>query len=478
MFLTRPPRYRHRLPPRARALDGFPRIRTYVATLVTLAGAAACRSRDASPPVRLDAAPSIAVVVADAPSPPDAALPVAAGKPVPIPTNLVAAGDSTCAAMSDLTIRCWGANDHGQLGNGTTADSAAPVTPAIRAVKDLQLAGATACVLLDDTSVACWGQINWGGHPEDLLLPTGVPGVVGASRIFVLAGRACARLANDSLVCWGNVDARGHFAAGPTYRAPTPVVGLDHIAGLHPSGAFSDDGRLWTWTRDGAPRPVDAAGTQEIATTHDGTLCARLDTGHVACIASTDRCGPHTPPPPPPPPGKPAPTKPTTAPQPKLKNAPSPHASKPTPSNPTHATPPNKLASHAHPRASTAKPIDPASARGEPTDTLGFTSVRQLAFDLGFCVVTDNNLLQCGDGCRKTYPPKLERVVSVVGRCALLKSGTVACFDEVKGNPIPNLIRANHLAVGRAHGCAIAFNNIACWGANDHHQLGPFAFGQ
>ena len=129
----------------------------------------------------------------------------------PLPTKIVAAGDATCAVMSDTTVRCWGSNDHGQLGNGTTTDSAEPVTPEIRAVQDLQLGDGTACALLDDKSVACWGRIGWQGGSQDVLRPTGVLSVTGVKQLFVFAGRACARVANDALVCWGDIDARGYF---------------------------------------------------------------------------------------------------------------------------------------------------------------------------------------------------------------------------------------------------------------------------
>lgn len=416
-----------------------------VAHLVIAIAASACGKHDDRRPI--DAISADAVPV-DAPAAValDAAAPAA-----PVPTRLVASGDSTCAVLPDLTLRCWGGNAHGQLGNGLTADATRPVTPEIRAVKDLQLVDGTACALLDDASVACWGRIGWRGHAEDVLRPTGVLGVIGVKQIFVFPGRACARVANDSLVCWGNVDARGHFAPGPTNRAPTPVVGLDHVAGMRAEGAFSDDGRLWYWGRDGTPRRVDASGVQEIAA-RDGTVCARLQTGRVVC-APSDRCGPrHTPPPAAPKPSKPAATK----------------SAKPKPA----ATKSDKPGKPPPGQPGGEPTIEPT---GEPADALGFTAVRQLAFDLGFCVVTTTSHLQCGDGCRQLDPVKLERVESVVGRCALLRSHTVTCFDEVKGNAVPGVTRASLLAVGRAHACALVDGRIACWGDDDHGQLGSFA---
>jgi alpha-tubulin suppressor-like RCC1 family protein len=37
--------------------------------------------------------------------------------------------DASCALLTDATVRCWGSNDLGQLGSGTTIDSDIPVEP-------------------------------------------------------------------------------------------------------------------------------------------------------------------------------------------------------------------------------------------------------------------------------------------------------------------------------------------------------------
>jgi alpha-tubulin suppressor-like RCC1 family protein len=45
-------------------------------------------------------------------------------------TSIALGGDSSCALMTDGAVRCWGRNDKGQLGDGSTVDSLTPVTVA------------------------------------------------------------------------------------------------------------------------------------------------------------------------------------------------------------------------------------------------------------------------------------------------------------------------------------------------------------
>lgn len=100
----------------------------------------------------------------------------------------------------DSTVRCWGGNGNGQLGNGTTTDSLTPVgvsniTTAVSVVGGVQ----HSCALLQDGSVKCWGT-GYG------LTPVTVPGISGAVAISDEAGgNPCALLRNGDVYCWWGV---------------------------------------------------------------------------------------------------------------------------------------------------------------------------------------------------------------------------------------------------------------------------------
>lgn len=94
------------------------------------------------------------------------------GQPLGQAVRVVAAGESSCALMADSSVRCWGANRAGQLGNGNLADqpfastvsmegSATPLTSVI----DIAMGGGHACALRADRSVYCWGAVTRDGPP-------------------------------------------------------------------------------------------------------------------------------------------------------------------------------------------------------------------------------------------------------------------------------------------------------------------------
>src|SRR6185436_9357865 len=69
----------------------------------------------------------------------------------------------TCQVNEDGTVRCWGANDAGQLGNGSTSTgptvAPAPVTNLFGAIA-ISVGGRHSCALLFGGTVRCWGANN------------------------------------------------------------------------------------------------------------------------------------------------------------------------------------------------------------------------------------------------------------------------------------------------------------------------------
>src|SRR5437868_9067947 len=106
--------------------------------------------------------------------------------PIPIQSNaasgalsgviaIAAGANHTCALISDGTVRCWGDNSSGQLGNSgvTTSMSTLPVTVGnagapINGVTALASSGYGACALVSGGTVKCWGANDSGqlGSPS------------------------------------------------------------------------------------------------------------------------------------------------------------------------------------------------------------------------------------------------------------------------------------------------------------------------
>ena len=84
-------------------------------------------------------------------------------------TKIIAGALNYCVLLADSTIKCWGENAYGQLGNGTTTNSSSPVTVSgISNATDLTANGhlvqnrGVTCALLSDKGAKCWGANGQG----------------------------------------------------------------------------------------------------------------------------------------------------------------------------------------------------------------------------------------------------------------------------------------------------------------------------
>ncbi len=158
----------------------------------------------------------------------------------------------TCALLVDGTVKCWGTNWQGQLGDGTGEGGLAPVTAPVTVIaapgSTSALSGVTAiaagdlktCAILADGTVTCWGS-NYvsqlaDGAAQDAAPVTvvGAPGsgspLSGVTAIAIEGGftqdvggyTACALMVSRTLKCWGANDF-GSLGDGTTTSSLTPV---------------------------------------------------------------------------------------------------------------------------------------------------------------------------------------------------------------------------------------------------------------
>lgn len=151
-------------------------------------------------------------------------------------TRISVGGDHTCAVLADSTVRCWGEGFRGQLGNGGTTDSPTPV--AVKGLTGVTLTGVTriaagglhTCAALADGSAQCWGindygQIGAGTTGGQQLNPTQVSGLTAGSGVRdVTTGSAhsCALLADGTARCWG-FGHNGRLGNGTTSDTNVPL---------------------------------------------------------------------------------------------------------------------------------------------------------------------------------------------------------------------------------------------------------------
>lgn len=135
----------------------------------------------------------------------------------------VALGHShACARRRSGEVLCWGWNVSGQLGIGTKSADDVP-NPAPKTVEgltsavELALGHAHSCARRSDGSVWCWGANDNGqlgdGTRTDRVTPVQVQGVADSIGIAAGSDASCAVRADDTVLCWGD-DRGGKLGAG------------------------------------------------------------------------------------------------------------------------------------------------------------------------------------------------------------------------------------------------------------------------
>jgi alpha-tubulin suppressor-like RCC1 family protein len=162
----------------------------------------------------------------------------------------ISAGDKhSLALLKDGTVRAWGQNKYGQLGNGTPTNRDRPLpVPGVRDVVAIAAGGYHSVAVLADGTVMEWGasHVNLTPRPAPAL----VPGVRGIRSAVAGGGHVAALTRTGEVMTWGQ-DAHYETGRGRNASAPGLVKGLADVRALAAGGgttiAVLGSGRMMTW---------------------------------------------------------------------------------------------------------------------------------------------------------------------------------------------------------------------------------------
>jgi alpha-tubulin suppressor-like RCC1 family protein len=146
-------------------------------------------------------------------------------------TDITAGKFHSCALINDGTVKCWGENDNGQLGDNTTGLlRSTPVSVSgLSGVSDVTAGDGFTCARLSDGTVKCWGIANRLGNDLDgsesfaQLTPVSVSDLTGASQISSRSKSTCVVISGNAVKCWGYNNNYGQLGSTDTFNRLTPV---------------------------------------------------------------------------------------------------------------------------------------------------------------------------------------------------------------------------------------------------------------
>jgi len=220
----------------------------------------------------------------------------------------------TCALTSAGGVKCWGENRGGELGNGTTTNSAIPtdVIGLGSGGRAISAGGLHTCALTSAGGVKCWGRNDYGQLGDGTTsgsTPVDVIGLnSGVSAVSAGDYHACALTSAGGVKCWGNNGA-GQLGNGTTSDSSTPVdvIGLSSGVGAISTGwghtcavtalggvicwGSNGAGELGTGTRGASLTPTDVSGlSSDVGAISAGSMqtCALTRAGGVKCWGIDD----------------------------------------------------------------------------------------------------------------------------------------------------------------------------------------------
>jgi alpha-tubulin suppressor-like RCC1 family protein len=166
--------------------------------------------------------------------------------------------DYTCGVTADDLAYCWGINNLGQVGDGTTDNTATPVAVfgGLR-FRQVEAGGGHACGVSTDDRAYCWGWNDLGqlgdGTRLDRLTPVAVAGGLRFRQVSAGQYHSCGVTTAERAYCWG-YNKQGQVGDGSTVVRQKRPVRVDigrrfrvvSAGALHSCGVTTDH-RAFCW---------------------------------------------------------------------------------------------------------------------------------------------------------------------------------------------------------------------------------------
>ena len=170
---------------------------------------------------------------------------------------VVAGGNHSVALKNDGTVWTWGYNGSGQLGNGSTRNSAVPrLVAGLTNVKTIATGSGHVVAMKHDGTVWAWGSNRSGqlgnGRYQDSKTPVQVSGLQDVTAIVAGAYNTSALKNDGTLLSWG-FNGSGQLGNGDNEQSnhPVRVSGLENVRAIAAGDwhvvALKQDGTVWAW---------------------------------------------------------------------------------------------------------------------------------------------------------------------------------------------------------------------------------------
>ncbi|RYD95698.1 MAG: hypothetical protein EOP50_07605, partial [Sphingobacteriales bacterium] len=224
----------------------------------------------ATPLPTVTPAPTITPTVLPSATPTPTVAPTPSGTPAPtIAGNIFVSATGSCAIMPDRTVRCWGRNGWGSVGDGTTVErhTSVPV-PGLTNI----IAGAGGdngnCALQLGGQVFCWGAYPGGQNNT----PIAITGASDAVSLSISGGTGCFVTTSGQVKCFGNNN-YGQLGNGTTNNSSSPVLitslssMLKVASGSESTCALRSDGAVFCWGKNDDGELGDGTNSQRTTPT-------------------------------------------------------------------------------------------------------------------------------------------------------------------------------------------------------------------